>query len=166
MVFSSDTCNKVEIPLYDNAHVQSNVHTWASFFLRHLANTSFMVPFWASTDSGSVPIRGARVRSHAIRRRLFTYSPNDSCSHFTQRLFPPKVPWQRTESFLIFTIIACTHIIHHIHTYIYTFYFTNLIPIFISSGLHGRLAALSSLWPIQVSMKRYCSTVGALDILF
>jgi hypothetical protein len=24
------------------------------------------------------------------------YSPNDSCSHFTQRLFPPNVAWQRT----------------------------------------------------------------------
>ncbi len=54
--FSSNACNKVEIPLYDNAHVFSNVLTSASFFLRHLANTSFIVPFWASTDSGSVPI--------------------------------------------------------------------------------------------------------------
>ncbi len=68
---SSDTCDKVEIPLYDNAHKLGDVHTWASFFLRHLANMSFMVPFWASTDSDSVPIWGACVRSHAVRRRLF-----------------------------------------------------------------------------------------------
>jgi hypothetical protein len=45
--------------LYDNAHISNNVHTWSSVFLRHLASTSFMVPFWAYTDSGSVPISGS-----------------------------------------------------------------------------------------------------------
>ncbi len=53
------------------AHSLSNVHTWAIFFLRHLANMSCMVPFWAPTGSGFVPFGGARVRSHAVRRRLF-----------------------------------------------------------------------------------------------
>ncbi len=88
---SSNACNQVEIPLYYNAHVLSNVHTWASFFLRHLASTSFMVPFWASTDSGSVPISGSRVRSHDCPEEV-VYRLNDSCSHFTQRLFPLNVP--------------------------------------------------------------------------
>jgi hypothetical protein len=36
----------------------SNVHTWAIFLLRHLANMFSMVPFWASTDSGFDPIQG------------------------------------------------------------------------------------------------------------
>ncbi len=93
--FSSNTCNKVEIPLYDNAHVLSNVHTWASFFLRHLANMSFMVPFWASTDSGSVSILGSPHLKPGCQEEV-VYCPNDSCLHFTQRLFPPNFPWQRT----------------------------------------------------------------------
>ncbi len=42
------------------------------------------------------PQSGARVWSHAVWRRLFICIPNDSCSHFTQRLFPPKLPWQHT----------------------------------------------------------------------
>jgi hypothetical protein len=36
----------------------SNVHTWAISFLRHLANMSSMVPFWALTDSSFVPNLG------------------------------------------------------------------------------------------------------------
>jgi hypothetical protein len=49
-------------------------------------------------------------------------------------------------------MIAFTHIIHHIYTYIYIFYSVHLLHIFISSGLHGRLAALGSLCPIQVGI--------------
>jgi hypothetical protein len=57
--------------LSEFAHYLGNVHTWAISFLRHLANVSSMVPFWASTDSGFVPNLGPRLRSHAVRRRLF-----------------------------------------------------------------------------------------------
>ncbi len=46
-------------PLWDlYIHYLGNVHTWAIFFLRPLANTSSMVPLWASTDSGFVPNLG------------------------------------------------------------------------------------------------------------
>jgi hypothetical protein len=77
------------------AHVLNNVHTWASVFLRHLASTSFMVPFWAYTvlTPALSPFRGARVRSRACPEEV-VYSLNDSCSDFTQRLFPPNVPHQ------------------------------------------------------------------------
>jgi hypothetical protein len=71
--------NKVEIPFYDNAHVTSTVHTWALFFLRHLASSAL------------APFRGARVRIHACPEEV-VYRLNDSCSHFTQSLFPPNVP--------------------------------------------------------------------------
>jgi hypothetical protein len=37
------------------------------------------------------PQSGARVRSHAVQRRLFIVL-NDRCSHFTQCLFPTKLP--------------------------------------------------------------------------
>jgi hypothetical protein len=89
-------------------HYLSNVHTWAVFFLRHLANTSSMVPFWASTDSGFVPNLGP-ARPKPRRQEEVVYSPNDSCSHFTQRLFPPKLPQQHTCTIFSarYTLLCC-----------------------------------------------------------
>jgi hypothetical protein len=131
-----------------------HVHTiWAMYilglcsFLRHIANMSFMVPFWASTDSGSVPIWGPRPKLRYLEK--IVYSPNDSCSHFTH-LFPPNVPHQHTE------IISYTTQKYHSYllyiTFIRTFtsfIITRLLHTFNSSDLHGRLAALGSLCPIQ-----------------
>ncbi len=90
----------------------SNVHTWAIFFLRHLANTSSMVPFWASTDSGFVPNLGPASEE-------VVYSPNDSCSHFTQRLFPPKLPQQHTCTIYSIHSPSFKLIIPHIQASIY-----------------------------------------------
>ncbi len=58
-------------PSWRTAHCLINVRTWAIFFPRHLANMSSMVPLWASTHSGFLPNLGPRVRSHAVRGRLF-----------------------------------------------------------------------------------------------
>ncbi len=130
------------------AHNLSNVHTWAMFFLRHHTHMSFMVPFWASTGSGSVPIWGARVWSHAIQRRLFIVlmtAAHISPSVFSLRKFLSNI--QRL--FVWYIIISFILIIHHIYTHIYTFYFTCLIHDLISLDLHGRLAALGSLCPIH-----------------
>ncbi len=107
------------------AHNLSNIHTWAMFFLRHLANMSFMVPFWASTNSGSVPIWGAPHLKPRHPEEV-VYSLNDSCSHFTQRLFPPKVPQQHTKTIPMLHKKSFILIIHHIHAHIYIFYFTCL----------------------------------------
>jgi hypothetical protein len=85
--------------LYNNAHVLNNVHTWALVFLRHLASMPFMVPFWAYTDSGSVPI--SRSPCYNACPEEIVYSLNDSCSHFTQRLFPPNVPHQHIVNILL-----------------------------------------------------------------
>jgi hypothetical protein len=62
-----------------------NVHTWAISFLRHLANMSSMVSLWASTDSVFVPNWGLCPKPRRLEEVV--YIPNDSCSHFTQRLF-------------------------------------------------------------------------------
>ncbi len=64
MIFCSDSS-------WRTLHCWINVRTWAIFFSRHLANMSSMVPLWASTDSSFVPNLGPRVRSHAVRGRLF-----------------------------------------------------------------------------------------------
>ncbi len=88
------------VSLYRNSRILVNVHTWASVFLRHLSSMSCMVPSWAHTDSGSFPILGHHARSHAPKEEVI-YSPNDSRSHFIQRLFPPTVPCQGILDILI-----------------------------------------------------------------
>jgi hypothetical protein len=70
----------------------SIVHTWAIFFLRHLANMSSMFPFEHQLTPALSPIWGPRPKPR--RPEEVVYSLNDSCSHFTQRLFPPKLPRQ------------------------------------------------------------------------
>ncbi len=148
--FSSDTCNRVEIPLYDNVHVLSNIHTWASFFLRHLANISFMVPFWASTDSGSVPVWGARVRSHAVRRRLFVVLM--TAAHISPNVFSLRMFLGYVQELFLIIHDNSIHTYYTSHWYIQLhllFYISYSYYIFISSGLHGRLAALGSMCPIH-----------------
>ncbi len=119
----------------------NNVHTWAMSFLWHLANMSCMVPFWASTDSGSVPIWGPRPKPR--RPEEVVYILNDSCSHFTQRLFPPRVPQHSHDYILLRTQYIEYHSYLLYITFIRTFtsLFTCLVHNFISSNLPGRLAA-------------------------
>jgi hypothetical protein len=108
-------------------------------------------PSWSTSEHLLTPALfpfGARVRSHAIQRRLFIVlmtAAQISPNVFSLRMFLSNVQ----QLFHIIHNIACTPILHHIHTYIYIFYFIHLIHIFISSGLLGRLAVLGSLCPIQ-----------------
>jgi hypothetical protein len=103
----------------------SNIHTWAIFFLRHLANMSSMVPSWAWTDS---------VWSNAVRKRLFTFlmtAAHISPDVFSLRNFLGNVH-------VLFLIIHSTSfilIIHHIRTSNYSFYYmTNSLFHFFGSS--------------------------------
>jgi hypothetical protein len=126
------------------AHNLSNVHLWAMFFLRHLANMSCIVPFWASTGSGFVPIWEARIWSHAVRRRLFIVLMTGA--HISPIVFSLRNFLSNIHGlFLTVQATSFTPIVHHI----YIFYFTCLVHKFTSSGLHGRLAALGSFYPIH-----------------
>ncbi len=93
------------------AHDLSNVHTLAMFFLRHIANMSFIVPFWASTDSGSVPIWGARVQSHTIRRRLFIVLM--TAAHISPNLFSLRMFLSNIQKLFL---IVHNNIIHAYYT--------------------------------------------------
>jgi hypothetical protein len=119
-------------------HRLSNVHTWAIFFLKHLANTSSMVPFWASTDS-LCPQSGARVWSHAVRRRLFIVLM--TAAHISPNVFS-------LQNFLsnihvLFLTIHSTSfisIIHHIRTnncifYLHDIFTLSLLRIFMAGWL-------------------------------
>ncbi len=127
------------------AHDLSNVNTWAMFFLRYVLHGPLLSIYWLWL----CPHLGARIRSHAIRRRLFIVlmtAAHISPNVFSLRMFLSTY----RDYFLQYTKMSLTLIIHHIHTHIYIFYFIRLIHIFTSSDLHGRLAVLGSLYPIHV----------------
>jgi hypothetical protein len=142
-------CDKVVYLITDNTHILRMY----ILGLRSSWGTSRVRPSWSPfgyilTPTLS-PFWGAPVGSHACPDDA-VYSLNDSCSCFTQCLFP-----QMYREYLII-IHGITHIqiIHHIYTYIhnlifYTFICTPYLHSFISSALRGRLAALNSLCPIQ-----------------
>jgi hypothetical protein len=95
------------------------------------------------------PQSGApRPKPH--RPEEVVYSPNDSCSHFTQRLFPPKPPQQHTWV-ISYGTLNIIHIFYtsHLHAHLYLL-FTWHDHTFTSSDLHGRQAALSPLCSIQL----------------
>ncbi len=156
--------DKVVYLIIDNMHVLRMY----ILGLRPSWGTSRVRPSWSS--SGHIltpalsPFWGAPVRSHACPEDA-VYSLNDSCSCFTQRLFPPSdfSPMYR-EYLIIIHGIALIHIIHHIHMYIHNLYYTSHSYLyshllsFISSALRGRLAALDSLCPIQLVTKWLFST--------
>ncbi len=114
--------------------------------------TSRICPAWSPSEHQLTlalsPLWGPRPKPR--RPEEVVYSPNDSCSHFTQCLFPPKLPQQHicTTSYDTFNII---HIYYTSHSrkQLYLL-FTWHIHTFTSSDHHGRLAALSPLCPIQL----------------
>jgi hypothetical protein len=89
--------------------------TWAMFILGLFSSwgTLRICPAWSPTEHQLTPtlspIWGPRPKPH--RPEEVVYIPNDSYSHFTQRLFPPKLPWQHT----------CT-VPHYTFNLIHTYY--------------------------------------------
>jgi hypothetical protein len=133
-----------------------SVHTWASVFLRHLASTSFMVPFWPYTISSSVPIpESTQLEATLVRRMLFIVLM--TAAHISPKVFSLRVAsHQCTANILLWYTAMHTFILYI--TFIRTFtssYFTphsyvhSYLHSFISSALHGRLAALDSLYSIN-----------------
>ncbi len=120
--FLSNICNtigsKLKFLFTTNTQL-TNVHTWAISFLRHLTNTSCMVTFFASTDSGPVPIWGP-VRSQAVQRRLFIVLM--TAAHISPTSFPSESSSAtHKDYFLQYTIISFIFIIHRIYTHAYIF---------------------------------------------
>ncbi len=99
-------------------HYLSNVHTWAIFFLRHLANMSRWSPSEHQLTPALSPIWSPCPKLR--RPEEVVCSPNDSCSHLTQRLFPQ----QHTCTILLytFTLIHTYYTLHsskQLHSFIY-----------------------------------------------
>jgi hypothetical protein len=117
--------------------------------------TSRIRPAWSLFEHQLTPalspIRGLRPKPR--RPEEVVYSPNDSCSHFTQHLFPPKLPQQHTCT--IFSI-------HSPHSYLlyitfkqaFTSFYYKTKSFFFPSALHGRLTTLGLSCPIQLVVLR------------
>jgi hypothetical protein len=118
--------------------------------------TSRICPAWSPSEHqltrGCSPIWGPSPKPR--HQEEVVYSPNDSCSHFTQCLFPQKLPQQHV-LLLMIHLTSFILIIHHIHTNNYTFLFTWHIHTFTSSDPHGRHAALGPLCPIQLHLRTH-----------
>ncbi len=110
-------------------HYLSNVHTWAIFFLRHLANMSSMVgPLLSINWLWLCHQFGARVRSHTVRRRLFIVLM--TAAHISPNVFSPRNFLSNTHVLLL-TIHSTSFIlfIHQIHTNNYTFYLHDIFTL-------------------------------------
>jgi hypothetical protein len=139
----------VEIPLY-NLHI-----IWAIYILGLCSSwgTSQICPSWSPSEHlltpALSPFGGPRVWSHAIQRRLFIVlmtaahiSPVFSLRKFLsniQRLF---LCYIINHSYLLYITFMRTFTSFILHVCIRNF-------IFFSSDLHGRLAALGSLFLIH-----------------
>jgi hypothetical protein len=129
-----------------------SVRTWAISFLRHLANMSSMVPFWVSTYFGFVPNPGPRIRSHAVRRRLFIFLM--TAAHISSNLFSFRNFLSNIHELLPLYIHRQSYLLYI--TFIQTIYILFIyitIRFTISAGLHGRPAALSPLCPLQYDLR-------------
>ncbi len=105
-----------------------------------------MCPAWSPSEHQLTPalspIWGPRPKPRCPEEVV--YSLNDSCSHFTQRLFPLKLPQQHTYTAFIIHSSSFILIIHRIHT---SNYILLLHDRFVSSFLRffiaGRLPSVS-----------------------
>jgi hypothetical protein len=124
--------------------------TWAMYILGLSSSwgTSRIRPAWSLCEHQLTPalspIWGPRPKPR--RPEEVVYSPNDSCSHFTQRLFPPKLPQQHTCTILAYV---------HCHSYLlYTTFKQHLHPFIIRQIILLFLRLLLAGWLPSVSRVR------------
>ncbi len=118
----------VKIPLL-HLHI-----IWAMYILGLFSSwgTWRICPAWSPSEHQLAPalspIWGPRPKPRRLEEVV--YSPNDSSSHFIQRLFPPKLPQQHTWtiSYDTFNIIHI-FIIHYIYTNNFTFYLRDIFTL-------------------------------------
>jgi hypothetical protein len=98
--------------------------------------TSRIRPAWSPCEHQLTPalspIWGPRPKPR--RPEEVVYGPNDSCSHFTQRLFPPKLPQQHTCTIFSISSPSSILIIHHIQTIFTSFIIRQSFHYFFSSS--------------------------------
>ncbi len=106
----------VNVALQNSTYTLNNVHTWTSVFLRHLASTSFMVPFWAYTELSSAPILASvYLVATLVQRMLFIALM--TAAQVSPNVFCPLggFPLCTSEHHIIIHGTQHTFFIHHIH---------------------------------------------------
>ncbi len=121
--------------------------------------TSQRRPSWSPSEHlptpALSPFGGPRPKPYYLEEVV--YSPNDSCSHFTQRLFLPKVPQQHT-GIISYSTFLHSHLLYITFTRTFTPFILHAFFNFTSSDLHGRLATYGSLCPIHLSRINHSRT--------
>ncbi len=147
--FSSNTCNKVgnKLKFLFTMCTRFGQCTYLGYVLletphEHVLHGPLLNIYWLRL----CPHLGAHVRSHAIRGTLFIVLM--TAAHISPNIFSFRKFLSNIQELFHSTYDIIHTYTSHLHD-IYTFYFTCLIQNLFSSDLHGRLAALSSLWPIQ-----------------
>jgi hypothetical protein len=116
--------------------------------------TSQICPAWSLPEHqltpALFPIWGPRPKPR--RPEEVVYIPNDSGSHFTHRLFPPKLPRQHTCTISIIHSPSFILIVHHIHTNnIHPFYLQN-IPLHYFFGSSWQAGCPRSVVSVAISI--------------
>jgi hypothetical protein len=93
--------------------------------------TSRIYPAWSPSEHQLTPSLSPfwDPRPKPRRPEEVVCSLNDSCSHFTPRLFPPKLPCNIHELFLAIHSTSFISIVHHIHAGNYIFYLDNIFTL-------------------------------------
>ncbi len=128
--------------------------TWAMYILGLSSSwgTSRIRPAWFPFEHRLCPQSGARVRCHAVRRRLFIVlmtAAHISPNVFSLRNFLGTYMYYFHYTFTIIHTYCTLHSSKHLHPFIYM-----LNHSFISSALHGRPAALGLLCRIQLNVPK------------
>jgi hypothetical protein len=152
----------VKIPLL-HSHI-----IWAMYILGLFSSwgTSRICPAWSPSvhqlAPALSPIWGPRPKPrHPVE---VVYSPNDSCSHFTQRLFPPKLPQQHTHGlFLTIHSTSFISIIHYIYTNNYTFYLHDIFTLSLRIFIAGWLPSVPCVW---YTFNHRCPPMDTAGILY
>jgi hypothetical protein len=108
------------------AHNLSNVHTWAIFFLRHLANT--VRPAWSPFEHQLTPALSPIWGPSPTPRR-----PEE----VVYIVFPPKLPQQHKCTIYSIGLPSFILIIHHIQTIFTSSYYATIILSFLRLLLAG-----------------------------
>jgi hypothetical protein len=150
LIFSAILAIELAISWYSSLQL---AHDWAMYILGLYSSwgTSRICPAWSPSEQLLTLVLflfGARIRSHAVRKRLFIVLM--TAAHISPNVFSLQKFLSNTQGLFL---TAHNNIIHTYYTsHLYArlhLYFIRLVHLFISSDLHGRLAALSSLSPIH-----------------
>ncbi len=125
--------------------------------------TSRICPAWSPSEHQLAPALSpfGGPRPKPRRPEEVVYNPNDSCSHFTQHLFPPKVPQQHTR-----TISYSTSNIIHTYYTLHLYAHLHLLFDMSCSNIHFFRSSWQAGCPRLLVSDTVCILLGCQDPVF